>query len=219
VSFDTIAPYYRGLETAAFGNALQRARTRFIDKVDRPKRALLIGEGNGRFLCELLRVHPDIRVDCVDASQRMLQISKERVRRRFPGCLPGIQFLHADILTWLPQHTYDLLVTHFLLDCFGPGEVKMVVEKIARGASAGAIWLLADFTIPSGNVARLNAKIWLGAMYAFFRMVANLEASSLIDPSPYLRENGFVYAERTQFYAGMVKSELWRAPILPKKRS
>jgi ubiquinone/menaquinone biosynthesis C-methylase UbiE len=212
VNFDAIAPYYRWLEMAAFGNALQRARTRFIYKVDRPKRALVIGEGDGRFLSDLLRVHPDITVDCVDASRRMLEISRDRVRRRFPGGLGRIRFLHADILTWSPNYSYDLFVTHFVLDCFGAPEVKTIVEKITRTASVDAIWLLADFTIPSGNVARINAKIWLRAMYAFFRVTANLKTTQLVDPTPALRTSGFVCGARVVSHAGMLKSEIWRRP-------
>jgi ubiquinone/menaquinone biosynthesis C-methylase UbiE len=197
---------------AAFGNALQRARTRFIDKVDRPKHALVIGEGDGRFLCDLVRTHPDLKVDCVDASRGMLKISRHRVRRRSPGCLARIRFLHADILTWSPNCSYDLFVTHFLLDCFGAAEVKTIVEKITRAASVDAIWLLADFTIPKGKMARINAKMWLRAMYAFFRVTANLKTTELVDPTPALRTSGFVCGARIVSHAGMLKSEVWRRP-------
>jgi ubiquinone/menaquinone biosynthesis C-methylase UbiE len=212
VNFDAIAPYYRWLEMAAFGSALQRARTRFIDKVDRPKHALVIGEGDGRFLCDLLRMHPDLKVDCVDVSRGMLKISRDRVRRRSPSCLARIRFLHADILTWSPNCSYDLFVTHFLLDCFGAAEVKTIIEKITRAASIDAIWLLADFTIPNGKMARINAKMWLRAMYAFFRVTANLKTTQLVDPTPALRTSGFVCGARIVSHAGMLKSEIWRRP-------
>jgi hypothetical protein len=43
VSFDSIAPYYRWIETIVFGNALQRARIYWIDKIPRPGRALIVG--------------------------------------------------------------------------------------------------------------------------------------------------------------------------------
>ena len=55
VSFDSIAPAYRTLETIAFGGALQRARVACLGEIGTPRRALIVGEGNGRFLCELLR--------------------------------------------------------------------------------------------------------------------------------------------------------------------
>lgn len=63
VSFDLVAPHYRWLETIAFGNALQRAQTCWIDTIARPKRTLIFGEGDGRFLCELVRAYPKIDVE------------------------------------------------------------------------------------------------------------------------------------------------------------
>ena len=62
-----------------FGSVLQKARNRWIDRIAPPKRALVLGEGDGRFVCELLRVHGEARVDCVDASGRMLEIARQRV--------------------------------------------------------------------------------------------------------------------------------------------
>ena len=68
MSFDRLARPYRLLETLAFGNALQRARTFWIDKIPSPKRALIVGEGNGRFLCELLCTYP--KIDVVHVSHK-----------------------------------------------------------------------------------------------------------------------------------------------------
>ena len=91
MSFDLLAPHYRWLETIVFGNALQKARTCWISNIPRPKRTLLLGAGNGRFLCELLQVHPD--VDCLDASERMLQLARASnacVRSRVVQCVSFI---------------------------------------------------------------------------------------------------------------------------------
>jgi ubiquinone/menaquinone biosynthesis C-methylase UbiE len=209
VSFDLIAPHYRALETITFGNALQRARILHLDKLDRPKRALVLGEGNGRFLCELLRADPEIRIDCLDASARMLRIARARVRRAFPKSLSHVRFLEEDIVSWSPSDSYDLVVTHFFLDCFEADEVRAIVEKSARAATSDAVWLLADFTLPDGKLARRHAKLWLCAMYGFFRATANLRANRLIDPTPYLRANGFTCDSRVLSRASMVKSEMW----------
>src|SRR5205085_11553919 len=64
VSFDAIAPWYRTLETIAFGQALQRARVACLAEISAPRRALIVGEGHGRYLCQLLRAHPPPHVDC-----------------------------------------------------------------------------------------------------------------------------------------------------------
>lgn len=169
VSFDRIARHYRLLETATFGTALQRARIYWIDNIPRPKRALLLGEGNGRFLCQLLRTYPKIDVDCLDQSAAMLALTRRRLNDSCRDCFDRVRLIHDDLRHWLPQYSYDLVVTHFFLDCFQSDEIKAVVDKIADAATPNARWLLADFTIPdSGTFGRVHAKCWLRTMYCFF---------------------------------------------------
>ncbi|MGH8101770.1 MAG: class I SAM-dependent methyltransferase, partial [Chthoniobacterales bacterium] len=186
MSFDRIAPFYRCLETIAFGNALQRARACWIEKLSRPGRALIVGEGNGRFVCELARAHPKIEVDCVDASQRMLQLARSRLRRLRPESLARVRFFHRDIRNWSPERSYDLIVTHFFLDCFPEGKLEEIIEKLARAATPGARWLIADFTLPGNGFACLHARLWLWALYSFFRASTGIEAQRIIDPTPCL---------------------------------
>jgi ubiquinone/menaquinone biosynthesis C-methylase UbiE len=210
VSFDRVAPYYRLLETIAFGQALQRARVYWIDKVSAPKRALIVGEGNGRFLCELLRIYPNVTVDCIDASKEMLKLSRARVLATRPESLAQVCFLHQDILNWSPRDSYDLLVTHFFLDCFRRNEMKTIIDKLACSAMPSAAWLLADFTPPTGGIfVRIHSKLLVRTMYLFFRLAAGITATDLVDPTPYLQANGFVHASRRLSRARMVKSELF----------
>ena len=169
MSFDLVAQHYRWLETIVFGNGLQHARTYWIDKIARPKRALILGEGNGRFLCQLVRVYPRLEVDCVDASNTMLQLARMRIHRTFPESLPHVHFLCEDVLKWSPNKWYDLLVTHFFLDCFPRNELSLIVQKLANAAKPGAAWLIADFTIPQQRFARARARLLLWLMYTFFR--------------------------------------------------
>jgi ubiquinone/menaquinone biosynthesis C-methylase UbiE len=210
VSFDTLAPCYGTLERIAFGDDLQRCRVACLSEIDTPRRALIVGEGNGRFLCELLRLHPEVEVDCIDASQRMLQLARERIDRELPGHAERVRFLHQDITLWAtPAHRYDLLVTHFFLDCFPALALIGVIKKLARLATGDAIWLLADFCIPKSGMTRLRARGWLAAMYLFFRITARIEASDLIDPAPFVRAEGFALARQHLFREGMLKSEIW----------
>jgi ubiquinone/menaquinone biosynthesis C-methylase UbiE len=211
VSFDAIAPAYQTLETIAFGGALQRARSACLGKIGTPRRGLIAGEGNGRFLCELLRRHPSIEVDCVDASQRMLKLARQRIERRLPTDATRVRFLQRDIRSWTPpEASYDLIVSHFFLDCFADEGLSDVVAKLSRAATPSATWLLADFCIPAGGFARVRAGLWLAAMYRFFRLTAGIEAANLEDPSPFLRTAGFTLASQHLFRSGMVKSQLWR---------
>jgi ubiquinone/menaquinone biosynthesis C-methylase UbiE len=211
VSFDTLAPWYRALEWIAFGHTLQRCRVACLNEIASPRRALIVGEGNGRFLCELLRLHSEVEVDCVDASQQMLQLARNRVDRELPSDAERVRFLHQDIISWAaPEHRYDLLVTHFFLDCFPEPALIGVIKKLVRTATEDATWLLADFYIPKNGVMRLRGRGWLAAMYLFFRITARIEGSELIDPTPFLRAEGFAVSRQHLFRRGMLKSEIWR---------
>jgi ubiquinone/menaquinone biosynthesis C-methylase UbiE len=211
VSFDALAPWYRTLEWIAFGDDLQRCRVACLGEIATPRRALLVGEGNGRFLCELLRLHSEVEIDCVDASRCMLQLARERVDQELPGPGERVRFLHQDIASWTaPEHHYDLLVTHFFLDCFPASVLTGIVRKLAGVATDDARWLLADFCVPPDRSGRLRARGWLAAMYSFFRITARIEASELIDPTPFLRAEGFALARQHSFRKGMLKSEIWR---------
>lgn len=211
MSFEALAPWYRTLEWIAFGEALQRCRVACLSEISSPRRALIVGEGNGRFLCELLRLHPRVEVDCIDASERMLELARKRVEDEVGDWKEQVSFQHRDLTSWRPpDHYYDLVVTHFVLDCFPEAALAGIITKLARASAADATWLLADFCIPQRGITRLHARLWLAAMYLFFRFTARIQASELIDPTPFLRAEGLVLAQQYWFRHGMLKSEIWR---------
>jgi ubiquinone/menaquinone biosynthesis C-methylase UbiE len=210
VSFDTLAPWYRTLEWIAFGDDLQRCRVAFLREIAAPRRVLIVGEGNGRFLCEWLRLHPGVEVDCVDASRRMLRLARKRVDRELPDRVECVRFLHQDITSWTaPEHYYDVVVTHFVLDCFPEGALAGIIKTLARAATADANWLLADFCAPRNEWARLRARGWLALMYLFFRVTARIEARELVDPTPFMQGEEFALVRQHLFQKGMLKSEMW----------
>jgi ubiquinone/menaquinone biosynthesis C-methylase UbiE len=219
VSFDPLAPWYRTLETIAFGSALQRCRIALLDQVT-PRRALIVGEGNGRFLCELLRRHPGVEVDCVDASERMLRLARERVEDVLGEGATNVQWLHQDITAWNPpEHHYDLLVAHFVLDCFAAPTLQAIVRKLARAATHEANWLLADFSTPESGFARLHAQVWLAILYRFFRLTTGIEAQQLVDATPVIQREGFRLVRQSLFRSGLLRSELWRCSHGPVGRA
>ena len=204
MNFDRLAPHYRWLEAITFGTRLQEARVAFLRQIDLPRRVLVIGEGNGRFLQEFVATYPQAKVDCIEASSGMIALAQDRIGRA------GVRFLKQDIRTVaLPSACYDLLVTHFVLDCFPETVVREIVGRLARAATPVANWLLADFDEPASGWRRRHAKCWIWLMYKFFRLTTRIDAQRLVDPSVLLTESGFNCRSRRSIRCGMVKSEWW----------
>ena len=159
----------------------------------------------------------------------MLTLARSRLQKESPGRLERVCFLQKDIRTWEPPgRHYDLIVTHFVLDCFPQAQLAGIIQDLARAASNDAVWLLADFCIPEKGVARWRARAWLAVMYKFFRLTTGIQASELIDPTAFMQAAGFKErrlgtADQTNggskpslleasnsSFGGMLKSELWR---------
>jgi ubiquinone/menaquinone biosynthesis C-methylase UbiE len=208
-SFDKLARHYRWMEGVLAGSKIQRCRTAFLQSIPSPQRVLLVGEGNGRFLVELLRVHPKAHCVCVDSSPAMLAEAQARLRASGLGDC-DVQFVKADLLDWTPlPGRFDLVVTHFVLDCFEPGQLDRVVAQLAESAAPGAHWLLADFGEPSSGVAKWRARLILDAMYLFFHSVTRIPATQLTAPNEVLKRHGFVLRQQRSFEWGLLHSDLW----------
>ena len=209
MSFDALAPHYRWMELVAAGNKLQRCRTAFLDEVCGARNVLILGEGNGRFLVECRRHLPGAQITCVDSSGRMLEQARQCLRRN--GIPPdSITFMQVDALRWEPGGAaFDLIVTHFFLDCFRPDEIEMLIAKLARAAAPRADWLLADFQCPPGGFERVRAKFILWGMHVFFRSVTGISARRLTSPDLNLSQAGFELRHRRVSDWGLLHSDWW----------
>lgn len=214
MSFDTLAPFYRSMELVTAGGMLQRCRTAYLAAVTDCRRALLLGEGPGRFLVALLRANPQVEVWCVEQSAGMIRAARRELKRQ--GLTAArVTFAQQDALRWQPPRApFDLVVTHFFLDCFRREELAQLIPKIATSATSEARWLLADFRLPERGWQRWRARAVLALMYAFFRSVTGLSAARLTPPDEFLEAGGFRRAERRLVNFGLAHADLWRRTTL-----
>jgi len=205
MSFDRLAPHYRWMEWLLAGGKLQRCRTTFLDTLPPVRHALLLGEGNGRFLREFLRKQPTARVTCIDASPRMLNEARRRMHRN-----EHVTFVCCDVTEWEPpQGEFDLVVSNFFLDCFRPEQIELIAEKISAALASDARWLIADFCEPRRGWRKWRAQAILRAMYWFFRQATALPANRLTAPDAILTRHGFELQARRSFEWGLLHSDLW----------
>lgn len=211
MSFDPLARHYRWLEYLAFGRALERCRLAFVHRAAKADRALILGEGDGRFLRELLRINPTLRVDCLEASGAMLEQARTRLARELERRPDRVRFIQTDATAWsYPENTYDLIVTHFFLDCFTSKTIDTLLPCIARSAKTEARWLIADFQSPPGGWQRWRAQLWLKFLYEFFRKTTRLEGYEVFDHAPLLRTLGFACVETELSQHALLCSALWQ---------
>jgi SAM-dependent MidA family methyltransferase len=213
MNFDRLAAHYHWMEKLFAGGLMQRCRTAFLSRTKNCRRALLVGEGTGKFLVELLRVNPQIQITCVEHCEGMI----EQTRRRLSAeKLEGvrIQFKQMDALDWTPpSEKFDLVVTNFFLDCFRAKQLQKLVPLLAESATADAVWLLADFRVPESGWRRWRAKIILAMLYAFFKLTTALSANRLTPPDKFLMNAGFTLVDRRFASFGFAHSDFWRRNI------
>jgi ubiquinone/menaquinone biosynthesis C-methylase UbiE len=211
-SFDRLARPYRALEFLAFGGDLERARFCLLDRLRDCRRILVLGEGDGRCLARLVRVAPAARIRCLDFSGAMLA----RAAARIDGteARTRVTFEHADILAApLAPASYDAVLTLFFLDCFTAEQTAALVARVAAALTPEAAWLFADFVLPPRGLARLRARAWVTALYAFFRWQTGLPARALPPSEELIERAGFARETQRDFQGGLLRSVLFRRAV------
>jgi SAM-dependent methyltransferase len=210
--FDALAPHYRWVEAVTFGPLLQWCRTVLLPHVRGCRRALVLGEGNGRFLAELLAANPDAAVDVLDISPAMLEMARRRV-----GNTDRVRFRRADARhATFPAAAYDLVVTNFFLDCFPRPDLEGLIPRLADALEPGGHWVVGDFRLPERGWPRLAGHAALAAMYAFFRLVTRLPAGRLAEPDELLRRCGLRLDREETRLRGFLSARLWtKSPSEP----
>ena len=208
--FDVLAPHYDWMEAILAGRKLERCRNAWLGHLPTVRNVLLVGEGHGKFLAEMLRRNPEAEITCVDASERMLEVSRRRLERL--QLTPGrVTFVCSDVLkVELPASVFDLVATNFFLDCLTAEQLDVATRKLSESLKPGGHWLVADFQIPAAGWERWRARGIHWLMYRFFRAVTRLPAGEIHPPAPFLRRSGMRCEERREFDWGLLYSELWR---------
>lgn len=208
-SFDAMAPYYQFLERITYGPLLHRCRTAHLAKLLDRTRALVLGDGDGRFLADLLAANLNISVDSIDLSAGMIALARRRAAAA-PDGGTRVTFVTGDarVLPW-PRTGYDLIVTNFFLDCFPPKEIDDLAARLAAVCTANAFWLDGDFRLPQSTGGRMAARAVLAGMYAGFRQLADLRVRQLADSAACLTAHGFELAAETSYLGGFISSRLW----------
>ncbi len=209
-NFDRIAPIYRWGEYLSLGPLLQRTRTLLLNQLGNPRHALVLGDGDGRFLEQLLLLYPQCTAVAADISAAMLDKLQRRCLHSVPNAATRLTALQRSALEIDPPPSTNLIVTHFLLDCFSQQDVDALTTRIASQLAPGALWLVSDFALPTSRILRPFARLYIASLYAAFRLLTGLRVHQLPDPQSALQHNGMRRIERRALLGGLLYTELWR---------
>ena len=205
-NFDPVARIYRFAEYLALGPLLQRTRTHFLPQLPPCHQALLLGDGDGRFLARLLAQQPDLQATAVDTSATMLHL----LRRRCRPHADRLRTHQASALAITPAPETDLIVTHFFLDCLTQPEIQTLAHQLAAHTAPGTLWLVSDFAIPEVPILKPLATLYIRLLYLAFRVLTNLRVTHLPDPATALSAAGFARIARRELLHGLLYTEIWQ---------
>jgi len=218
VNFDPIARPYRWLEYLSFGPWLGRCRSAQLAHLTNAHRALLLGDGDGRFLARLLVANPTLTVDVVDSSPSMLRLLDRRIRCVGPQARQRICLHSADALEWNPSGSYDLVVSHFFLDCFFAPQLERLFDRILPHLRPGAQWVISEFAIPRNAFTAYLARGFISLLYRAFALLTGLPVRALPDYAAALLRRGFLLSQDRRYLAGLLCSQVWSLPTIPAQK-
>ena len=167
----------------------------------------MCGGGDGRFLARLLRVNLHVEVDFVDLSPKMVELAERRVAGMGETFRKRVRFRVRDVREFEPRTDgYDLIVTHFFLDCFSEPELAAIVACLGSWAVPGARWIVSDFREAAGPVGRLWTRAVIRGLYAAFRLTTGL----LVTRTQLRRRS------EEKGISSVVKRKLWVVSCIPR---
>ena len=208
-NFGRLARLYRWMEYFSFGPYLAECRNARLDEASQCRRALLYGDGDGRFLAKLAARAPEMQVSAIDASAHMLQ---QAARRLSAGS--HVRLVHADALKCrpegLPGAPFDLIVSHFFLDCFNEQEIAQLLAEVRGAIADNAMWIVSEFAIPKRSPLRQIGTLIVRSLYLAFGLLTGLKTRRLPDHGRMMREAGWLLEDRKDLLFGLLISERWR---------
>lgn len=205
-NFDRIAKPYRWMEWLSFGPLLHRARTAWLEDLSHARSALVLGDGDGRFTRDLLAFNPQVHAHAVDLSAGMLA----QLRLRCAPYADRVRTTHCDAMEFVPDTRYDLVTTHFFLDCLTQQQVEQLIRTLLPALTTDAMWLVSDFDIPQQGVARPVAAALVPSLYAAFRVMTGLRTRQVPDYATALQQAGFDLMQRREIFAGLILSSEYK---------
>ena len=198
MQFDFISKYYDTLNTLVFGSVIYKAKISLFDDIKDGSTILFVGGGSGLSLVPLLNKRPNVKIDFIDSSRKMILKAKDRIP------IDSNVAFHPIEIEQFEGITYDYIITEFFFDLFDKNQIIEIIEGLMKKGNSRGIWIDTDFRKP----INFKSKFTLNLMYFFFKITANLKTNELVSTQPLFENNGLKIRKEVKFNAGFISSQL-----------
>jgi ubiquinone/menaquinone biosynthesis C-methylase UbiE len=201
-NFDYIAPVYDRLASLVYGKAIKDAQRVHLPSLITARSILIVGGGTGWLLKDVLELNPDSRITYLEASAKMLALSRKGIQ---DVDAKRVTFIHGTEVILSQSAQFDTIIANFYLDLFTPAELSGVIIRLKHTLLADGQLVCTDF---------VNHTVWqrmlLGVMYGFFRLTTGLQNQQLAPWRDEVEAQGFQRVQSRSFWNAFIYSELFR---------
>ena len=207
-NFNLIAPVYDSLAKLVFGNAIQNSQRWLLQFIPAEAEILIIGGGTGWILTELLLQTNCRSVLYLEASEKMLNLSRKQYAKAHKRFHTKVEFRLGTETAILPTEQFDVVFTGFLMDLFQPQPLQSLMDRLNETLQPNGLWLVADFQ--PQNATHFWQKVLLKTMVLFFKFVANLQADQLPNLPVAFRGFPLQLSQQEYFYHKLIGAMVYQ---------
>lgn len=201
--FNLVAPLYDRIGDLVYGGNILASQEEFLSELPEEGFALFIGGGSGQTLRKLIRKKPKLKIYYLDASSRMMEISKKLIPLKDQE---RIEFKIGTESSIPPNYHFDCILTFYFLDLFREDKKEKIFEKLHQHLKKGGLWLQADFLPSKGLIATIREKL----MFLFFKLFSHIEANGIHADQKLFAERSYKELKRRNFHKNQIYSSVYQ---------
>ena len=206
VNFNLLAPIYDFGEKLFFGDLLASSRNRFLNYSTNSSSVLILGEGRGQFLNQLLRVNQTCKVTVVESSSRMIEKQKDLIPKKH---LNRVTFKCISIDVFIADQSYDLICSHYFWDCFSYREISTFLPYFIELLCNGGFWINTDFIDNTKGGTKLNF-LKIRFLYLFFSLTTGILARKVEPFYQVASRNSLKLLDYEEIHPSFIRSEVFK---------
>ena len=203
--FSILSPIYDFLGILAFQGTLHRSQLFLLNELKQSQNALIIGGGTGRFLVDLMKSGKVDKVTYVDISPGMIKKAESKIKKLASS--DRVSFICGG-LDSIPEEKFDLICTHYFLDCFPEDQLPEVMAKLNHFLSDNGDWHFTDFYLNESS-SFIQRKT-VGFLYWFFRLSCGIKVRKLANFENQFEDVGLSEFKNKFFRRRLIKTAIYR---------